>query len=220
MKHEYTSEKGITSTVYLMDCMEGMRTCLPPAEYLAVVDPPYGNNLSGVRSAKNGWNPNINWDKCNNGWNLNIPNNEYFLSLQQVSKNQIIWGGNYFANMLPNSECWLVWDKGQRDFSLADGELAWTSFDKAMRIKTIHRAVANQETKLHPTQKPVTLYDWIYKNYAKPTDTILDTHLGSQSSRIAAHKAGLNFVGFETDPDYFRDGNKRFDNHVKQLTMF
>jgi site-specific DNA-methyltransferase (adenine-specific) len=187
---------------------------------LAVVDPPYGNNLSGGRSAKNGWNNKIDWDKCNKGWNLNIPNAEYFAELRRVSKNQIIWGGNYFANLLPPSECWLIWDKGQRDFSLADGEMAWTSFDKAMRIKTIHRAVANQEDKIHPTQKPVALYDWIFKNYAKPTDKILDTHLGSGSSRIAAHKAKLDFVGCELDKEYFEAADKRYKLFASQLTMF
>ena len=208
------------SEVYNDDCMAVMARY--PDKYfdLAVVDPPYGNNLSGGRSAKNGWNNKIDWDKCNKGWNLNIPNAEYFAELRRVSKNQIIWGGNYFANLLPPSECWLIWDKGQRDFSLADGEMAWTSFDKAMRIKTIHRAVANQEDKIHPTQKPVALYDWIFKNYAKPTDKILDTHLGSGSSRIAAHKAKLDFVGCELDKEYFEAADKRYKLFASQLTMF
>jgi site-specific DNA-methyltransferase (adenine-specific) len=200
-----------------MDIMKGY-----PDKYfeLAVVDPPYGNNLSGGRSANNGWNNKIDWNKCNNGWNLIIPTSEYFTELQRVSKNQIIWGGNYFANLLPPSECWLIWDKGQRDFSLADGEMAWTSFDKAMRIKTLHRAVANKETKFHPTQKPIALYDWIFKNYAKPTDKILDTHLGSGSSRIAAYKSGLSFVGIELDKDYFEAQEKRFNTFKSQLRLF
>jgi site-specific DNA-methyltransferase (adenine-specific) len=122
--------------------------------------------------------------------------------------------------MLPNSECWLIWDKGQRNFSLADGEMAWASFDKAMRIHTLHRAVANQEDKMHPTQKPVKLYDWIFKNYAKPNDLILDTHLGSGSSRIAANKAGLDFIGCELDKEYFDAAEKRYQNFISQTRMF
>lgn len=205
------------SVVYNEDCMAVMARY--PDKYfdLAVVDPPYGNNLSGGRSAKNGWNNKIDWDKCNKGWNLEIPTHEYFTELQRVSKNQIVWGGNYFANMLPNSECWLIWDKGQRNFSLADGEMAWTSFDKAMRIHTLHRAVANKEDKIHPTQKPVKLYKWIFSKYAKESDKILDTHLGSGSSRIAAHKAGLSFVGCELNKEYFDAQKKRFNEFKRQL---
>jgi site-specific DNA-methyltransferase (adenine-specific) len=210
----------LVSEVYLMDCIFLMKHY--PDKYfdLAVVDPPYGNNLSGGRSSKNGWNNKIDWDKCNNGWNLTIPTPEYFAELQRVSKNQIVWGGNYFANMLPNSECWLIWDKGQRDFSLADGEMAWTSFDKAMRIHTIHRAVANQENKMHPTQKPIKLYDWIFSKYATEGMKILDTHLGSGSSRISANKAKLHFVGCEIDEEYFNKQNKRYEEFVSQARLW
>lgn len=199
-----------------MDCMEGMKQY--PDKYwdLAVVDPPFGigaENHAG--NVKNGW---TQWEKKK--WDKNIPESEYFIELLRVSKNQIVWGGNYMTDFLPPKMCWLIWDKGQRDFSLADGEMAWTSFDKAMRIKTIHRATANQESKIHPTQKPVQLYDWIFKNYATEGQKILDTHLGSQSSRISANKNKLHFTGFELDPDYFRDGNKRYEDHVSQLTLF
>lgn len=203
-----------------IDCMEYMKTLKDKEFDLAIVDPPYGNNLSGGRSAKNGWNAKIDWDKCNKGWNLNIPSAEYFSELQRVSKNQIIWGGNYFANLLPPSECWLIWDKGQRDFSLADGEMAWTSFNKAMRIKTIHRAVANQEAKTHPTQKPVKLYNWIYKNYAERGQRILDTHLGSGSSAISAHYFGVDFVGCEIDKEYYDASCKRFKTCTSQFQIF
>jgi len=176
--------------------------------------------LQGGRSAKNGWNQNIDWDKCNNGWNLIVPGSEYFTELQRVSKNQIVWGGNYFANLLPNSQCWIIWDKGQREFSLADGELAWTSFDQAVRIKTIHRAEANQEDKYHPTQKPIKLYKWLLKNYAKPGDKIMDSHVGSGSSRIAAFDGGFEYVGYELDVDYFNAQEKRFNAHKSQLKLF
>ena len=193
---------------------------------LAIVDPPYGNNLSGGRSANNGWNNKIDWDKCNNGWNLTIPTPDFFTELQRVSKNQIIWGGNYFANLLPASECWLIWDKGQRNFSLADGEMAWTSFDKAMRIKTIHRAVANQENKIHPTQKPIKLYEWILYKYAKENDKILDTHLGSGSITIAVNnmnkmeKMNLTLTACELDSDYFNSAIKRIGEQTKQHCLF
>ena len=201
------------------DCMDLMREFPDNHFDLAVVDPPYGNNLSGGRSAKDGWNPNIDWEKCNKGWNIEIPKPKYFKELRRVSKNQVIWGGNYFANMLPNSQGWAIWDKGQRDFSLADGEMAWTSFDKAMRILTLHRATANQETKIHATQKPVKLYDWIYANYAEKGMTILDTHLGSMSSAIAAHYAGMHLTGSELDPDYYKAGCERVEIETRQTTF-
>ena len=206
--------------LYNCDCMELLKQTPDNYFELSIVDPPYGNNLSGGRSANNGWNNKIDWNKCNNGWNLTIPTPEYFIELQRVSKNQIIWGGNYFANLLPPSECWLIWDKGQRDFSLADGEMAWTSFNKAMRIKTLHRAVANQETKIHPTQKPVQLYKWILKNYAKQGDKILDTHFGSLSIGIACHDLGFELTACELDKEYYEAGKKRLKQHQQQLTIF
>lgn len=202
------------------NCMDYMSGIDDKFFDLAIVDPPYGNNLSGGRSAKNGWNQNIDWDKCNKGWNLEIPKPEYFTELQRVSKNQIIWGGNYFANLLPPSECWLIWDKGQRDFSLADGEMAWTSFDKAMRIKTIHRAVANQETKIHPTQKPVKLYQWILNQFAKEGDFILDTHLGSGSIAIACGEYKVNLIATEIDKDIYDAACIRVSQSLAQISMF
>jgi site-specific DNA-methyltransferase (adenine-specific) len=203
--------------LYNMDCMEGMKDIPDKYFELAIVDPPYGNNLSGGRSAKNGWNNKIDWDKCNKGWNLNIPTPQYFDELRRVSKNQIIWGGNYFANMLPNSECWLIWDKGQRNFSLADGEMAWTSFDKAMRIYTLHRSIANQEAKTHPTQKPIKLYKWVLNNYANEGDKILDTHVGSGSSLIACYDMKFDYMGFEIDEEYYTAAQQRIESTMAQL---
>src|SRR6187397_3060680 len=203
-----------------LDCMTAMREFPDKFFQLAIVDPPYGNNMQGGRSAKNGWNQSIDWDKCNNGWNLIVPGIDYFTELQRVSKNQIVWGGNYFANILPNSQCWVVWDKGQREFSLADGELAWTSFDQALRIKTIHRSVANQEDKYHPTQKPVSLYKWLLQNYAKPGDKILDTHGGSMSSVIACLEMGFDCWCYEKDPDYFLSAKKRIEQYIAQQKLF
>jgi len=207
-------------TLYLADCLPAMRKMPDKAFDLAICDPPYGNNLNGGRSEKDGWNSAIDWAKCNNGWNLNIPKQEYFIELRRVSSNQMIWGGNYFANILPNSECWLIWDKGQRDFSLADGEMAWTSFDKAMRIYSFSRARANQETRIHPTQKPVALYRWLLKNYAKPGDSILDTHFGSGSIAIACHDLGFTLTAFEIDEEYLSTAVDRIKRYLRQPKMF
>ena len=195
------------------DCMEYMATV--PDKYfgLACVDPPYG--IKNMNAGGRGMNRWIDWEK--KGWDDAAPDKKYFEELTRISKNQIIWGGNYFD--LPPSKCWIIWDKGQRDFSLADGEMAWASFDKAMRIKTIHRAVANQENKIHPTQKPVALYQWLLTNYAKKGQKVLDTHLGSGSSAIAAHYFGVDFVGCELDKYYFDAAKARFDMATKQLAI-
>ena len=202
-----------------MDCIEGMKHY--PDKYfdLAIVDPPYGigaENHAG--NVKNGWKQ---WTKKD--WDNEIPQMEYFTELFRVSKEQIIWGGNYFANLLPNSQCWLFWDKGQRDFSLADGELAWTSFNKSIRVFDMARAkakVSNGLSKIHPTQKPIELYDFCFKKFTTEGMKILDTHLGSGSSRISANKNKLNFVGFEIDEEYFNKQEKRYADFVSQLRLF
>lgn len=201
------------SEVYLMDCVAGMKEYPDKFFDLAIVDPPYGIGAENHAGRKqNGWKQ---WTKKD--WDISIPQVEYFTELFRVSKNQIIWGGNYFANLLPNSQCWLFWDKGQRNFSLADGELAWTSFKKSLRVFEMSRSeckIFNGNWKIHPTQKPVRLYEWLLKNYAEKGDRILDTHLGSGSSRIAAYKMGFDFYGFEIDPDYFEASEKRFKQAI------
>jgi len=176
---------------------------------LAVVDPPYGINISS--------NPFRQKHQKGN-WDSRPPNKEYFNELFRVSKNQIIWGGNYFD--LPPSQGFLIWDKKQPErFSSSMIEMAWMSIQSPAKMFSAS-VTTTEKNKIHPTQKPVKLYDWIFKNYAKEGDKILDTHLGSQSSRIAAHKAKLDFVGCELDPDYFRDGNKRFNDFISQTTLF
>jgi len=209
---------GASSEVYLMDCIVGMKHY--PDKYfdLAVVDPPYGINYT--EQIKNP-NTNKNWNKhTHKTWDNEIPNPEYFIELFRVSKNQIIWGGNYMTNFLPPSRCWLNWDKIQ-DFSTADFELAWTSFDKPCKSFKMARAVAyTNQIKIHPTQKPVKLYDWIFKNYSEPGQKIIDTHLGSGSSRISAHKYGLNFTGFEIDEEYYYMQEGRFEKYQSQLNLF
>lgn len=145
---------------------------------------------------------------------------EYYEKLFRVSKNQIIWGGNYFINVLPISKSWIVWDKLlNKDISFSDGELAWTSFTRPLKIAKIQYSgfLGMDLERIHPTQKPVKLYEWCLVNFAKEGDKILDTHLGSQSSRIAAYKLGFDFWGFEIDKDYFEQGNQRFENESKLI---
>ena len=218
---------GYTSIVHHADCIDIMAQY--PDKYfdLAVVDPPYGigeskkqrkNMPSGVwKSPKN----NIQYQKKN--WDNEIPTNEYWQQLFRVSKNQIVWGGNYMTEYLKPSMGWIFWDKknGETDFS--DGELAWTSFDKGLRkFEWLWNGFQKQkpESRIHPTQKPVKLYDWIYKNYLPEGGKVIDTHLGSGSNRIAADKAGnINFVGCELDKEYFDAQEKRWNNYKAQLTI-
>lgn len=203
---------AVPSVVYNEDCVTALKRFNDNHFDLAIVDPPYGigDKFKGGKTGKMNFNEIVNkdWDK--------VPSDEYFTELQRVSKNQIIWGGNYFN--LPPTRCFIVWDKIiSEDFSLAMAELAWTSFDKLAKI---YKLQVPKNGKIHPTQKPVKLYDWLLHNYAKPNDLILDTHLGSGSSRIAAYKGGFNFVGFEIDPEYYEKQNKRFNDFISQLRMF
>jgi site-specific DNA-methyltransferase (adenine-specific) len=212
---EQKHEKG-NSRVFLLDCLEALRQTPDNYYSLAVCDPPYGIGMDGGNVGYKGFN---NFEKKN--WDKEIPSNEYFEELFRVSKNQIIWGGNYFG--LPATRCYLVWDKGEGFYNrtYAECELAWTSLDaNTCKIKHDPLAKGDYKGKIHPCQKPITVYDWIFHNYAKPDFKILDSHLGSQSSRIAAHKHGLDFTGFELDPEYFEKGNKRFDDFISQTTIF
>ena len=185
---------------------------------LAIVDPPYGIGANKEKE-HNGWK-----SYGLKEWDNEIPSKEYFEELKRVSKNQIVWGGNYMTEFLPPKMCWLLWDKGQRDFSLADGELAWTSFNKAMRIFTMPRATAMQDAKnsggkIHATQKPVKLYEWLLMNYAKEGDKILDTHLGSGSIAIACHNLKYDLTACELDKEYFEAAMKRIEQHKAQLRL-
>jgi len=200
------------SEAFLMDCMEGMKNTPDNYYDLAVVDPPYGININPNMGRKKGQKKRhneINWDN-------EIPPQEYFDELFRVSKNQIIWGGNYFP--LPPTKHFIFWDKmNPEGLSFSDGEMAWTSFNRAIRKWSRRNAI---DGKIHPTQKPIELYDWIFANYAKQNDKILDTHLGSGSSRIAAYKAKLDFTGYEIDDEYFEAQEKRFKIFTAQGTLF
>ena len=211
--------KEIISEVYNKDCVAGMREY--PDKYfdLAIVDPPYGlgKRLHNGSSSS----PFIKSQALKiNNWDNEIPTIEYFNELKRVSKNQIVWGGNYFAEHLGNFRCFLYWDKTIHGNSYSDGELAWTSFDKPVRYFRQNIATITSEGRIHPTQKSIILYEWILANYAKPNDLILDTHLGSGSSRIAAYKGGFNFVGFEIDQEYYEKQEKRFNDFKSQLRLF
>lgn len=225
---------GAMSTVYLMDCIEGMKRYPDKFFDLAVVDPPYGIGASADSRVGGSYTVNMGGVKKKvaakqytpKDWDFEKPTTEYWNELKRVSKNQIVWGGNYFVENLKDSACWLVWNKRNGENNNADCELAWTSFKTAVRMfdwkwnGMLQQNMKNKEERIHPTQKPVALYDWIFMNYAKDGDKILDTHLGSGSSRIAAHRAGLDFVGFEIDREYYTSSNKRFTNYVAQGVLF
>ena len=201
---------------YNMDCMEYMRTLPDKAFDLAVVDPPYGIEKGfkdTSRIAKYGQMQTVNDAK---------PSTAYFAELRRISKNQIIWGYNHFSDQLPPTKEFIFWYKHQPVDTYSDGELAWTSGTKTAKCfdYAYFGWVHADECRIHPTQKPVALYAWIFARYAKPGDKILDTHLGSGSSRIAAYDAGLDFVGCEIDKDYFAKQEERFAAHTAQLSLF
>jgi len=210
------------NVAYNMDCMAAMQKI--PDHYfdLAVVDPPYGIGIDGQKLSINK-NPKHNRKyHPTKGWDAAPPPDEYFRELERVSKHQIIWGANYFVPAInQRHKGWIVWYKGQQDLTMSDCELAYSSFDTPTRVVIINRGQLQKEGgTIHPTQKPVALYSWIFSRYAKPGDRILDTHLGSGSSRITAHDAGLDFVGFEIDPDYFAGQEERYNAHTAQMSIF
>ena len=210
---------AVPSVVYNEDCVEGLKRFSDNYFDLAIVDPPYGIGASSVKFI-NGTSKTVKPYYKENCWDTERPTEEYFNELKRVSKNQIVWGGNYFADYLGAFRCFICWDKTIHGNSYADCELAWTSFDKVARYYRKNIAQVNSEGRIHPTQKPITLYDFVLKEFAGEGDLILDTHVGSGSSRIAAHKAGLNFTGFEIDTEYYEKQEKRFKDFVSQLRMF
>lgn len=230
---------------YCMDCMQGMAEFPDGFFDLAVVDPPYGIGIAKHKAAQivgGGARPrhfikNGNGEsskpirtyasKFYHGFDDSAPPDEsYFQELARVSRQRIIWGGNFFLDTLGRATCMIVWDKKRRGMDQADCEIAWTNLPGQSRMfeytwnGMLQGNMKNRETRIHPTQKPVALYDWIFKNYAKPGFKILDTHLGSGSSRIAAYNAGLDFIGFEIDRDYFEAQEKRFAEATAQIDFF
>ena len=193
---------------------------------LAIVDPPYGIKRAGqvesfTKNAKHKrrFHENKEWDD-------NKPCSEYWDQLFRVSRNQIIWGANYFTNYIPPSMGWIYWDKGQK-LSMSDGELAFSSFERALRSVIINRGkISEHGGSIHPTQKPVKLYKWLLKNYANPGDKILDTHIGSGSIAIAVDSMNkvegmnLKLTGCELDPEYYADAMKRIKAQTAQQSLF
>lgn len=216
------------------DCMDYMRVVPDKFFDLAIVDPPYGiginkggHSLAGNGNFKGG-NFKVAARKYDGGeWDDQPASQEYFQYLFRISKNQIVWGANHFISRMPfNASGWIVWDKDNGESFQADCELAWTSFDKAVRKfkwrwwGLLQQNMADKEDRIHPTQKPVKLYKWLLKNYATDGDKIFDSHLGSGSIAIACHDMKFDLVGCEIDKDYYDAAVKRFNNHKKQLTIF
>jgi site-specific DNA-methyltransferase (adenine-specific) len=191
---------------------------------LAIVDPPYGIGIDKAMNANKGKQGFKQYRETE--WDNETPTQEYFNELFRTSKNQIIWGGNYFIDKIKKpSQCFLIWNKVQRDFTMSDAEIAWASFDKTIRCFDMSRGAAmgcnnRNGGKLHPTQKPVKLYEWVLMNYAKEGDKILDTHLGSGSIAIACHNLGYDLTACELDKEYYEAAIKRIEKHKQQLTMF
>jgi site-specific DNA-methyltransferase (adenine-specific) len=219
----------LPSGFYNMDCLEAMRGFPDKFFELALVDPPYGGVTNGgYMSNANTQSGSAKHKKYNLAlWSQEKPPMEYFDELKRVSKNQIIWGGNYFQTLLnADSQCWIVWDKKNENTGFADCELAWTSFNTATRKfeyrwnGMLQGNMKDKEAKIHPTQKPTALYLWLLQNYAKRGDKILDTHVGSASSLIACHRMGFDFWGFELDAEYYKAASERLAKEQAQQTLF
>lgn len=215
------------SQTFNEDCMELMARYPDKHFDLAVVDPPYGigvdnSNKRTKPDRPNSQNyPDFRYHKAD--WDNSAPEATYFDELFRVSKIQIIFGANYFCKFLPHRFGWIFWNKlNGVDNNFSDGEFAFCSKGVQSRYFecSVFDSTRGGKDRIHPTQKPVKLYDWIFKNYAKPNNLILDTHLGSGSSRIAANKAGLDFIGCELDKEYFDAAEKRYQNFVSQIRIF
>lgn len=222
---------------YNMDCMEAMKNFQDKFFDLAIVDPPYGINAdmmnmgSGARKDKDKYGTAVRLrGRLNTGsgklkdrilnkslfsWDNEIPSAEYFEELRRVSKNQVIWGGNYFP--LPPTRCVLVWDKRQPWENFSQVEIAWTSFDKPAGLFSFSNT---RSGKIHPTQKPVELYSWVLNRCAKEGDKILDTHAGSASSLIACYRAGYEAWGFEINSEYYEMAKERLEREKSQCSLF
>lgn len=212
---------------YNEDCIELMKRYPDNYFNLSIVDPPYGIDEDGSKnysrskiSISKDYKPYSSGDK-------EPPTQKYFEQLLRVSKNQIIWGANHFISRIPfDSSCWIVWDKDNGETDFADCELAWSSFETSVRKfkwrwqGMLQEDMKNKQIRIHPNEKPVALYKWLLKNYAKQGDKILDTHGGSMSSAIACYDMGFDLVITELDKEYFDKAKKRFDDHVSQLSLF
>lgn len=243
--------RELISLAYYCDNLEYMRTIPDKFFELAIPDPQYGINATNMQMGSNpkrskndgyGSGPGISTavklkkgrlnqgsgklknrilNKADSDWDNEKPPKEYFEQLFRISQNQIIWGGNYFTSNLPESRCWICWDKMQPWDNFSQFELAWTSFDRpAALFRYSNTGGANAEKKIHETQKPVQLYRWVLSKFAKEGDKIFDSHMGSQSSRIAAYDMGFDYYGCEKSEFHFNNGCKRFEQFKSQLKLF
>lgn len=206
------------------DCLDILKQLPDKCIDLVLTDPPYGIDYGGQLKGKGdgkGGSDKYGWRSWSEPkWDKERPCEEIFKEILRVSKNQIIWGGNYFADLLPASQGWLVWNKGQRNFSLADGELAWTSFDRALRIFDYSRAKAIQDGKIHPTQKPLQLIQWCLEKGSNEGDLVLDCFSGSGTTAIACHNLKRRFICIEKNDEYYLKSKERLEQHLRQLTLF
>ena len=209
------------------DCLEAMKEMKDNEFDLAIVDPPYGidaDKKNSVKKLQSKKSSALSKDYGNQSWDKNVPSVDYFIELKRVSKNQIIWGVNYYPyDLLSGGR--IYWDKCVTMPTYSDGELAYCSFINSIKSYKfawhgmIQGDMKNKEHRIHPTQKPVKLYEWLLMNYAKEGDKILDTHLGSGSIAIACHNLGFDLTGYELDKEYFDNAIKRIKNHQAQLRI-
>jgi len=207
------------------DCLQALRSYADNHFDLAIVDPPYGINVAKTGKV-GGNNAGKAKDYGAKEWDKQPPNDEYFRQLFRVSKNQIVWGANHFISKMPfDSSCWIVWDKDNSG-NFADCELAWTSFDTAVRKfqwrwnGMLQQNMKDKEERIHPTQKPVKLYRWVLDNYTSEGDLILDTHLGSGSIAIACHQMKRKLIAYEIDAEYYQKACKRFEEQTRQTALW
>lgn len=223
--------KDLEGKIINSDCMDILKQLPDKCIDLVLTDPPYGIGASsknflrkGKQTGKSLCVSGIKYNDRN--WDTNIPKKEVFEQIKRVSKNQIIWGGNFFASFLGNSSCWLVWDKLTGDNLYADCELAFTSFSKAVRKYTylwkgmFQQDMKNKEIRVHPTQKPLPLFEWCLKNYSNENDLVLDCFSGSGTTAIACHRLKRRFICIEKDIEYYKKSVERLKHEQAQMQLF
>jgi site-specific DNA-methyltransferase (adenine-specific) len=210
--------------IYNEDCLEALKKMPDNSFELAIVDPPYGIGMDNQKvrvkpSRKNTYLRNGENQYNGGGWDNERPSKDYWYNLFRISRNQIVWGANYFCEFLPSGKGWIFWDKLMGENNFSAGEFAFQSI-QIRSAKFVEPSMRVQNTRIHPTQKPVKLYEWLLDNYATEGDRILDTHLGSGSIAIACHNRGYELTAYEIDKDYFEATTKRIQDHIAQLTLF
>ena len=202
-------------TLYLGDCLDVMKGMPDKSVDAVITDPPYGIARVWKGGSSHGWGVARLATPKRNGWDDKPPSKETFDEIFRISKNQVIWGGNYFS--LPISRCWLVWNKPERGFSLSEAELAWTSRDAPIRVFDYRRSDPGRE---HPTQKPLSLMTWCVLNFTESGDTVLDPFMGSGTTGVACVQTGRNFIGIEIDPTYYAIAERRIREAQQQPTLW